>query len=398
MIGFEEALDIILHDVKPLEIIDIPLSDAFGMVLAEDVVSDIDIPPFDKAAMDGYAVSSTDLDRAPATLTVAATVAAGSTYKSNAGSAQCVRIMTGAPVPKGFDSVVMFEETEEHDGRVDFSKNVERGQNICSRGEDVGKGETVLRTGCIIRGPEIGVLASVGHVMCSVYRKPVVSVLPTGSEIIEPHQAPHGGMIRNSNGPMLSGLVSSLGADARYLGIGRDNAEVLGELIGKGLSSDVLLISGGVSMGDFDLVPELLREQGADIVLHRVRIKPGKPLLFARTEGCIIIGVPGNPVSNFSTFNLFIKPLLYRMMGRSSYSPQFVHARLGNPIEKKGERAHLMPSVYRVENGEYHVVPLALNGSADIIGCAGCNCLLFVQEGTRRLHRGDEVQILLIDE
>jgi molybdopterin molybdotransferase len=397
MIGFQEALDMVLREVEPLDIAPIDLSNAFGMVLAEDVRSDMDIPPFDKSAMDGYAVYSSDLLHAPVSLPVQATVAAGSIHRDAVTSGQCVRIMTGAPVPEGFDAVVMFEETSERDGMVQFSRSAEKGQNICFRGEDVGREETVLVKDSIIGGPEIAVLASVGHTTCNVYRRPVVSVLPTGSEIVEPDHAVGEGKIRNSNGPMLTELASSAGADVRYLGIGSDREDVLRDLIGKGLRSDMLLISGGVSMGDYDLVPETLRACGADIILHRVRIKPGKPLLFAKAHGCIVIGVPGNPVSNFTTFHLFIKPVLYRMMGKSSYVPRFIDARLSHDVRKRGDRAHLMPSKYRVLHGVYEVSTLKLNGSADIIGCAGCNCLLYMEEGEQSLHSGDTVPILLID-
>jgi molybdopterin molybdotransferase len=397
MIGFNKALDIILREIEPLDIVEVSLSEAFGMVLAEDVCSDMDIPPFDKSAMDGYAVRSADLDDAPATLSVLATVAAGSMHRGTAGKGQSVRIMTGAPVPEGFDAVVMLEETEEREGKVLFTRKAKQGQNICSRGEDVKAGERILVRGSIILGPEIAALASVGQVRCRVYRRPVVSVLPTGSEILEPDEPVGEGMIRDSNGPMLTGLAASQGANLRYLGIGSDQEEELRELIEAGLKTDMLLISGGVSMGDYDLVPAILRACGADIKFHRVRIKPGKPLLFAKSAGCVIFGVPGNPVSNFTTFNIFIKSALYRMMGRSAYTPRFVDARLTHDVKKKGDRAHLMPSKYRLEKGNYEVTTLKLNGSADIIGCGGCNCLLFVDEGEKNLRRGDKVPILLID-
>ncbi len=397
MISLEEALEIVLREIEPLDIIEVSLSEAFGTVLAEDVYSDLDIPPFNKSAMDGYAVRSADLVDAPATLSVLATVAAGTTHRGAARKGQCVRIMTGAPVPEGFDAVVMFEETEERESEVLFTRNVKQGQNICAQGEDVRAGERVLMRGSLVRGPEIAVLASVGHVRCRVYRRPVVSVLPTGSEIVEPDEPVGEGRIRNSNGPMLTGLAASLGADVRYLGIGSDSEEELRKLVEAGLKTDMLLISGGVSMGDYDLIPATLRASGADIKLHRVRIKPGKPLLFAKRGGCVIVGIPGNPVSNFTTFNVFIKPALYRMMGRSSYAPRFVDARLNHDLQKRGDRAHLMPSVYRLEENVYEVKALKLNGSADIIGCAGCNCLLFVDEGEQNLRRGDKVPILLID-
>jgi molybdopterin molybdotransferase len=291
----------------------------------------------------------------------------------------------------------MFEETEEREGKVRFDDPAAEGQNICRRGEDIERGRQVLGTGALIRGPEIAVLASVGMVRVKVFRSPRVHVLSTGSEVVEPGQPLSFGKIRNSNGPMLCSLVSNSGAEVVYLGIAPDREKELTALIKKGLSGDMLLISGGVSMGDYDLIPGILKGIGAEIILHRVKIKPGKPLLLARRERCIIIGVPGNPVSNFTTFHTFIKPALYKMMGRTDHALHFVHGIAGEDIRKKGERPQLMPSVHRVVDGAFVVEPLPLNGSADIVGCAGCTCLMFVEEGDQNIQRGEMVPIILIE-
>jgi molybdopterin molybdotransferase len=397
MVGFREAFARVMECADPLDRTEVELSEAYGSVLAEDVHSDIDIPPFDKSAMDGYAVRSADIRSLPQTLEVGATIAAGEGRHIDAVHGACVRIMTGAPVPQGLDAVVMFEDTEEKQGKVLFTRPVESGQNICRRGEDVARGQRVLDAGSLIGGPEIAILASTGRIRVSVTRRPVVYVLTTGSEIVEPQEQPGHGMIRNSNGPMLSCLVSSTGARVRYLGIGSDRPDELAALIEEGLRGDVLLISGGVSMGDYDLVPGLIRDAGLEILLHRVKIKPGKPLLLAKGRGCVVIGVPGNPVSNFTTFHSFVKPALFKMMGRAERPLHFVEGRLEVDLLKRGERAQLMPSRYRVINGRYEVAPLKLNGSADIAGCAGCNCLLFLEEGEQRRERGDTVPLLLIE-
>jgi molybdopterin molybdotransferase len=398
MIGFREAYDAILKNISPLDAVEVDLEHAYSMVLAEDVYSDIDIPPFDKSAMDGFAVRSEDLSTLPAALEVGAVIPAGPETNETAVRGSCVRIMTGAPVPPEFDAVVMFEETEERDGRVVFKRGVEPGQNICPRGEDVRTGKLVLSRGSVVHGPEIATLASVGRTVLRVHRKPRVGILSTGSEVIEPDQAMEFGLIRNSNGPMLASLVRAVGAEARYLGIGNDRESELTGLVEEGLHGDMLLISGGVSMGDYDLIPQVLKKVGVRIELHRVRIKPGKPLLFARRGECVVIGVPGNPVSNFTTFHVFIKHALYRMMGRDVQPVRFLEGRLKGAVSKKGERAQLMPSIYRVVEGEYEISPLRLNGSADIIGCAGCNSLLFLDEGEQHLVDGARAPMLLIEE
>ncbi len=398
MIGLKEALDILLNNVERLKTTEVELFDSFGMVLAEDVLSDIDIPPFDKSAMDGYAVRSEDLTQMPTELTLKGTIAAGAVLQNGIGNGECAKIMTGAPLPKGADAVVMKEVTQElEDGKVRFTQNILPGKNVCERGEDIRKYQRVLENGTLLHGPEIAVLSSVGKKIVRVYRKPTVSVLSTGSEIIEPDEPLKEGKIRNSNGPMLLSLLGTLNTRINYLGISIDSEEELVERIKRGLEGDMLLISGGVSVGDYDLIPVTLKKMGADIKFHRVKVKPGKPLLFAKKGGCTIIGIPGNPVSNFTTFNFFVKPALYKMMGRVDYRLPLLSARLTQEIVKKTERSQLMPSLYRIHDGMFDVTPLKLNGSADIIGCTGCNCLIWIEEDCQKVPRGKDVSILLLN-
>lgn len=409
MISMSQAISTVLENVKPLGIIEVKLGSVFGMVLAEDVSSDIDIPPFNKSAMDGYAVVSSSVKKIPVTLRVIASIAAGNIYKGSSfkrnsfgnhcARGECVKIMTGAPVPEGMDAVVMLEETEYRpDGRVKLLKKIEAGQNICVRGEDVKKDEIVLRKGTRILGPEIAILASAGKDTVGVFKKPAVGIVSTGNEIVEPDASLEEGKIRNSNGPMLTGLVKALGCDAEYFGIAGDEEKVLRELMIKGFQKDVLFVSGGVSMGDYDLVPELLKKEGAELLFHRVFVKPGKPLLFAKKDGCSIFGIPGNPVSNFTSFNVFIKPALYKMMGREDYNERFIDAFMEVDFKNMSSRVHIIPSICSIVDGTYHVAPFMLNGSADVNGCSRSNCLLVIDADATEVKKGEKVKILPVDE
>jgi len=398
MILLDEALDTILKNVGVLNSITLTIREAYGMVLAEDVYSDSDIPPFHKSAMDGYALMYQGFDGKGAVLKVIQSVAAGSPAVQSIGRGECIKVMTGATVPEAADSVVMIEETEEQPGgRIKIKAAIKSGQNICRKGEDIKKGEVVLHKGAWLKGPEIAILSSVGRSEVRVIRKPTVGILSTGNEIVEPEVVPGQGKIRNSNGPMLEYLVDAAGCTANYLGIGSDCEEELLALIKKGLKNDVLLISGGVSMGDYDLIPGLLKKEGADIFFHKVRIKPGKPLLFAKKSVCHIFGIPGNPVSNFTTFNLFIKPALLKLMGKKDFRLNFIEARLREEVKRKGLRAWIIPSRCKVKDGRFEVTPFKLSGSADIIGCSGCNCLTIIDSNKDFVQLGEEVKVLLLD-
>jgi len=395
MISVDKALGIILENVFSLDTVTTGINSAFGRVLAEDIVSDIDIPPFNKSAMDGYAVRASDLSDVPSALKVIDSISAGSISRKKLQPGTCVKIMTGAPVPEGADAVVMIEDTElVSDASVSFTKKVKPGQNVCTRGEDVTKGTTILRKGTVIKGPEIAVCASVGRVFINVVRTPTVGIVSTGSEIVEPSHPLEVGKIRNSNGPMLESLVKGTGFSAEYLGLARDNEDELSEVMARGFRKDVLLLSGGVSMGDYDLIPEILEKQGAQVLFHKVRVKPGKPLLFAKKDGCQIFGIPGNPVSNFTTFFMFIKPALFKMMGRSDYPPEFIDAMLATDFTNTSKRVLVVPSSCWVERGMFNVTPFMLNGSADIVGCIGANCLSIMEEGVHK--KGERIRVLLL--
>jgi molybdopterin molybdotransferase len=399
MIEMHDALARILDSTDALEKTKVPLREAYGRVLREDVYADSDIPPFHKAAMDGYALRSVDLMHTPALLEVADSIQAGDTSKTSVDEGNCVKIMTGAPVPKGADAVVMREETQiEPDGKIRFTVSCTPGQNICKAGEDVRRGELVLRSGSIIRAPEIAILAAVGKHTPAVTRAPEVALVATGNEIVEPDQALSDGMIRNSNGPMLYALMHALGCEVDYFGIVGDDEKSLLRAITAGMNKDVLLLSGGVSMGDYDFVPELVEKIGARIIFHKVRVKPGKPLLFARKGRCSIFGIPGNPVSNFTTFNLFIKPALRKLMGQADCGPEFYDGVLEEDFQNTSSRVHVVPSMHTIERGCVRVSPFMLNGSADIIGCSRSSCLAVFFEGKSLVKRGERIKIVPLTE
>ena len=407
MISITEAIDAVLSSSGVLETAEVELGSSYNSVLAEDVESDIDIPPFTKSAMDGYALKASLLKDAPVILNAGPIIAAGETFEGRkaggigqaGGDIECIKIMTGAPLPEGLDSVVKVEDTEPlQGGRVKFFDKITEGQNICYRGEDVRKDDIVLGKGARIRGPEIAALASVGKFRPRVYKKPAIGIISTGKELVEPSVQPAVGKIRNSNGPMLTSLAASLGCDAEYLGIADDDENVLRRFIQKGFQKDVLLLSGGVSMGDYDLVPDVLKNEGAQIIFHKVFIKPGKPLLFAKKGKCCIFGVPGNPVSNFTTFYMFVKPAIYKMMGREDFEPDFVNGILTGDFKNTSGRPYIAPSNCSMVEGRYHVTPHLLNGSADITGCANTNCLLMMGKGFSEIKKGERAKILLLDD
>jgi molybdopterin molybdotransferase len=394
MILLEQAMQKILEATKKLDIEKINLDSSFNYVLAENITADIDIPPFNKSAMDGYAVRAKDISAVPAILEVQDTIQAGDSALGSIKSGQCVKIMTGAPVPRYADSVVMVEDTEQSEnGFVKILKEVKKGQNVCQQGEDIKRGKVVLEKDTFIGAPEIAILSSVGKTAVRVYRKPEVAIVSTGNEIVEPGNPLKNGQIRNSNGPMLMSLVLSLGCKTRYLGIAEDTESSLRNKIGEGLKSDVLLLSGGVSMGEYDLIPKVLGELGVRILFHRVFVKPGKPLLFAVKGKSIIFGIPGNPVSNFTTFHMFVKPALRKMMGVSAYEVSLEEAVMDIDFKNTTERVHVVPSSCFFKGTELHVAPFTLNGSADIIGCSNANCFAVIRKrGT--IATGVRVKVL----
>lgn len=379
-----DALAIVRREAKTLAPLPLPPTPALiGTVLAEAVESDIDSPPYTKALMDGYAVQSS---AAPSSvLRIVEEIAAGKVPSKRVGPGEAARIMTGAPIPEGADAVIPIEKTESPAaGEVRVLIAPRSGLNILPRGAEMKAGETILRSGTLLGPQEFGILASVGRTTASVYARPKVAVISTGDEIVEPSRLPGPGQIRNSNSPMLAAQIQRAGGIGEVLGIARDNLESLRSLIGTGLGEfDVLILSGGVSAGKFDLVPGVLQELGVAAHFHKIALKPGKPLFFGTLGSKLVFGLPGNPVSSFVCFELFIRPALKSLMGMSDSRPRTTRLLLGVDFRADNDRPTYWPA--RVEFGDGtaqpSVQPLAWTGSADLRSIHGADALLVIPPG-----------------
>jgi molybdopterin molybdotransferase len=421
-----EALEAILANFAPLESVEVALPASLGLVLAEDVTADMDIPPFDNSSMDGYAVRSQDVAGAnasqPAVLKLVGHLQAGGMPRDvdRVEPGTAFRIMTGAPIPPGADAVVRIEDTGEGKpldkarlqpedsqasqvevgGDVVIYQGVGGGTNIRKAGGDIVKGTVVLRKGTLIRAAEIGVLASVGKATVPVYRRPRVVVLATGDELVDVGEVPGPGQIRNTNSYAITAQVRSWGAEAFDIGIARDNRE---SLIGKfeeaiALQPDLLVTSAGVSVGDYDIVKQVLMEMGT-ISMWRVKIKPGKPLAFGKlTEsGVYFFGLPGNPVSSMVTMELFGRPALMKMMGRTDlYRPE-VTARAIERIESSPGRENYIRGVVAQQGDEYTARTTGAQGSEILTSMSKANALIVVGADMQFVEMGEKVRAIMLD-
>jgi molybdopterin molybdotransferase len=399
MLSVDDALRLILDHAQPLDSAGIPIEDAHGCVLADEIVSDIDSPPYDKAIVDGYAVIAADI-RAPGTeLRVLEEVTAGAVPAKTVEPGTATRIMTGAPLPPGADAVVMVEQTQGSGDNVHIQQApVKSGQNIMRRASSLAEGQSILRPGKLLRAIELGLLAEVGQTAVLAVPQPRASVLVTGNELVAYSVYPGPGQIRNSNGPLLYGLVEQTGGIARQLGIGRDTKEDLTQLISEGLDSDVLIISGGVSAGVLDLVPQVLQKLGVTEVFHKVNLKPGKPLWFGvesleNGRKTLVFGLPGNPVSSLVCFELFVRPAIQKMRGLAPTGLPRRFAKLWIDHQQRGDR----PTYWPAAIFEEEIKPLAWKGSGDLRTLTDANCLAYFPAGERLYRAGDEIEVLLFD-
>ncbi|MBM4041510.1 MAG: molybdopterin molybdotransferase MoeA, partial [Planctomycetes bacterium] len=347
MIPFDDALKAVLAAATRMEAVRHPLEDAVGLVLAEDATSDVDMPPFRKSAMDGFAVIAADLATPPATLSIVEEIPAGAVPTKAIEPGQCARIMTGAPVPEGADAVVRVEDTEPGAGPGDviIRKAVAKDANICFRAEDVARGDVVLRAGGVIRALDVPTLAACGCAEVPAFRRPTVAVLSTGNEVVPVGRVPRAGQIRDANAPYLAARLRQLGIEGRLLGIARDTPAALRRALREGLESDVLVVSGGVSAGDFDLVPAVLGKLGVEVLFDSVAMQPGRPTLFGRREGCLVFGLPGNPVSVLVAAELLVVPALKAMIGYADPNPPRRRARLLEATRHRPGRVAHVPGV-----------------------------------------------------
>ncbi len=396
-LSYEEALERILAQCPPPVKVTLPLEQCLDRVLASPVHADADVPPFDKSFMDGFAVRSADVREVPARLAVVGEVAAGADSLPSVAPGETVRIMTGAPVPPDTDAVQMVEESRMVDGStVEILKTVAPGRNVSRQGREVARGSVVLEAGRLIGPGEIGVLASFGQARPEVFRSLSVAVVSTGDELVPVDTRPRFGQIRNSNGPMISALCRRLGLKVESEVSVGDDPERIAEAIRFGLKFDLLLLSGGVSMGEYDFVHRVLEREGAGLIFHKAAVKPGKPICVGRKGSTLAFGLPGNPVSAFVTFQLFARPMIRRWMGFESVSLRRVEATLTQAVSHKPGRTFFKPA--RMEwSGTLRVSPVETGGSADLTGFARADSLLVIPSHVSGIAAGARASVLLLD-
>lgn len=398
VVTYEQALSIVQQKISranPRPSVEtVPLDQVQGRVLGEDVSADRDLPPFHRAIRDGYALRAADLTALPVVLQCVGEVPAGRSFQGEVNSGQCVSIMTGAPLPVGADAVAMVEHTRPLGGGIEIQRQVRQWENVVLQGSEAALGARVLPCGRRLQAAEIGLLATVGKASVRVYRQPRVAILPTGDEVVPVEQRPQWFQIRNSNAVTLAAQVTAAGGVPVQLGIAPDCKDVLGEMIEQGLDSDLLLLSGGVSMGKFDLVEEVLGELGAEFFFQGVAIRPGKPLVFGRVRDRFFFGLPGNPVSTFVTFELFVRPALALLGGAVFEPPVFLRARLAKPCRQKTGLTMFMPARVWIQNRDPVVELVGWQGSGDLVGIAVSNCFLVIHPDQTELAAGDWVDIM----
>lgn len=398
MISVEEALGILFSNLPDRKIEQVSFQDSLSRVLAEDLTATCDIPPFNRSAMDGYAVAATDVEAAPVELEVAGEVRAGGGMPGTMASGQAMSIMTGAPVPLGADAVQVVEECRLSDDgkRVLISKPVKTGDNIARQGSEATAGEAVLKIGHRIGPAEIAVMATFGYDRVRIWKNPEIAVFATGDELVEIDQEPRPDQIRNSNAYCLIGQLKYMGLKPEYLGIVRDDKDALRRAMIRGLQKDVLIITGGVSMGEYDYVKDVFGELGLEILFSKVAIKPGKPTVFARKGDTLIFGLPGNPISALVTFECFVRPALGSLCGMAQPELHRMKGELLDDMEQYSGRMAFFPAWVFWDESGLKVEPLRWKSSADIIGFTGANATFIFPRSRTHLKKGDIVEVMLL--
>jgi molybdopterin molybdotransferase len=386
MIRFEEATRIVMDHSKLMMAEQVNLSVSHNRILAQDVISDMDMPPFNKSAMDGYACKMEDIHE---TLEVVEIIAAGDIPQKSIGKNQCAKIMTGAKIPDGADCVIMVEHTEKIlESTIKFTSD-HTNINIAWQGEDIKTGDVVLKKGTFIKPQHIAILASVGCADPLVYKKPKVAVIATGSELVEPNLKPGPTQIRNSNAWQLIAQIERANAIPAYQGIAVDSEIETDLAIKKAISeNDVVLLTGGVSMGDYDFVPKILMQNKVNLLFEKIQIKPGMPTVFGVHENAFIFGLPGNPVSTFILFELLVRPFLNKMMGRTN-SISEIKLPLG--IDYNRRNADRMAWIPSKINTEGELIPVEYHGSAHVNALSDADFIFSIDIGIEKLSKGEKV-------
>jgi molybdopterin molybdotransferase len=402
MISVEEALEHILSTISPLNPTVVPLSEAAGLVLAEDIVAQEAIPPFANSAMDGFALLSQDSkarNGEPPRLRVTGSIAAGYVSEQAVEAGTAMRIMTGAPVPPGADCVIQVELTRTEGPEsswVEILQEITPGNNIRPAGEDIQPGQTVLERGTIIGSSEIGILATLGRAMVPVIRRARVAIVGTGDEVIDVDEPLRPGKIRNSNSYLLEAAVREAGAEPHRLGVARDTVESLREKFQEAIQYDLILTSGGVSVGDFDLVKNILQEQG-QIQFWRINMRPGKPVAFGYIGHVPLLGLPGNPVSTAVTFTLFGRPLLRKLQGHTRLSKPQVPVIVEDGVQEKAMRRHYVRAHVSWRDGHFVAHTTGNQGSHIMTSLIDANALLVIPEGGVTVPAGGTTQAIMLN-
>ena len=388
LISFEEAFSIVMNSAIGMDAETIDFKGALNRVLKADIRSDMDMPPFDKSTVDGFACRKADLGTE---LEVIETIQAGSSPQNRVFENQCSKIMTGAPVPDGADMVFMVEDSVIlSNGKVRYTGSLTK-DNISPTGEDIRSGDIVLENGRLVRPQDIALIALAGCTSVVVSKQPVVSVISSGNELVEPYKKPGLSQIRNTNAYQLIAQIERSGAKANYLGIAKDDEEATFEIIRQAISqSDIVLITGGVSMGDFDFVPSVLERAGVRLLFSKINIQPGKPTVFGVHPQALVFGLPGNPVSSFMQFELLVRPLICKMMSYH-WDPVIFELPMENSYSRKSSDRKAMIPVDITRDGK--VSPVEYHGSAHISAFSIAKGIITLNVGKKSLEKGEIVSV-----
>jgi molybdopterin molybdotransferase len=404
MLPIERGLEIVMSVAKAMDRPDrmpaepVALLDSLHRILREDVLADEDSPRFDKAIRDGFAVRFEDLQQVPAELAIVGESRAGAGADVGVERGSCCEIMTGAPLPQGADAVVMVEHTERlSTHKVRILKTAQENEGLLRRGVEALRGERILSSGRRIGVADLGLLAGTGNSEVMVSSRPRVAVIATGDELVEVEVAPLAGQIRNSNTYTICAQVRDAGGEPVVLGIGRDNLEDLRTKIDRGLRYDILIVSGGVSMGKYDLVETVFAEFGVDVLFDKIAMKPGKPTVFGHRGETFVFGLPGNPISTMVAFHLFVRPLILSLLKAADTSPRILDAKLDASAKCDPERAALVPALVRFDAGQCWIRPAPWKGSSDLAGLARANALIMIPRRSGNLEAGETAQFLLME-
>ena len=401
-VSIEEAQEIILNSVAPLGFENVSIMLSSNRVLYEDIVSDIMVPPLDNSAMDGYAVIADETHGAskekPKIFQIIGEIQSGASVTDKQVSKEtAIRIMTGAPIPAGADAVIQVEDTEEVDGYVKIFCEAAKYKNYRFAGENIKKGDTVLYQGDRLSSADVGILASLNYDPVKVYKQPTVSIISTGDELADLGEEIKIGQIRNTNAYTLYSEVKKYNALPHYLGIAKDTLKDTKDIFLQALKSDVVISTGGVSMGKYDFVKEIYSDLNIEIQFKWVNVKPGRPCTFGKKDNKLIFGLPGNPVSALTSFIQFVRPALLRLMGAKRIKKPIVNALLEEDISKQPGKVHLLRGYFTIKNNKFYVSTTGNQNSSVLRSMSAANCLIIIPENITKVKAGEEVAIQLID-